>query len=109
MNCESIIAALYVRPVERLELGFGKRMGRGPLHQRVRPGLEPRIFFDDADRLDAVEKVIALQERRVAGIDQRKFRAVEERSRALSRAPSPNARSPPAFRDRPVVALFVAA
>ena len=39
--------------------------------------------LDQADRPDAVEEKIALQERRIGRIDQRIFRAVEQRPGAL--------------------------
>src|SRR5215831_14959593 len=46
--------------------------------------LEPWISVDDTERLNAIEEEIALQERRIGGVHQRVFRAVEERShRAL--------------------------
>ena len=61
----------------------GNECVEGRCHQRVGPGLQPRIFLDQADRPDAVEEEIALQERRIGGIDQRIFRAVEERAAAL--------------------------
>ena len=77
------VPALDVRPVQRLEFGLGERMRRGPLQQRLRPRLQPRVFPDQADRPDAVEEEIALQERRIGGVDQRIFRAVEQRPRAL--------------------------
>src|SRR6185312_17139128 len=59
-------------------------MGGGTLDERLRPRLEPWEFVDDAERLDAVEEEVALQERRVGGIDQRILCAVEQRTgRAL--------------------------
>src|SRR5215831_19860323 len=58
-------------------------MGRWARHQRLAPSLEARVVLDQADRPNAVEEEVALQERRVAGIDQRVGRAVEERAAAL--------------------------
>ena len=53
------VAASDVRPVHRLELGLGKQIRSGPFDQRLGPGLQPRIFLDQADRPDAVEEISA--------------------------------------------------
>src|SRR5438477_12512599 len=64
-------AAPHTLAVHRLELGLREGVGRRPRHQRVGPGLDPRVFLDEADRLYPVEEHVALQERRVGGGDQR--------------------------------------
>ena len=101
---------LHVQPIKPLELRLRERMRRGPLHQRLGPRLHAREFLDQAERLDAVEVVIALQERRIGRIDQRIFRAVEERPAAgsassarprASRTPAGFSRCPPCTRPRP--------
>ena len=58
-------------------------MGRRPVHQRLGPRLQPRVLLDQAVWLDAFEEHVALQERRIGGIDQGIFGAVEERAAAL--------------------------
>src|SRR6185312_14466260 len=45
--------------------------------ERLAPSPEPREFLDLAEPLDAVDEAIALQEGRIAGIDQRIGGAVE--------------------------------
>ena len=58
-------------------------MGRGPVHQRLGPRLQPREFLYQPIRLDPFEEHVALQKRRIGGIDQGIFGAVEERAAAL--------------------------
>src|SRR5215470_18903923 len=76
--------ALHVGTIERLELAFREGMRRRLFDQCLGPALEPWISVDDTERLNAIEEEIALQERRIGGVHQRVFRAVEERAhRAL--------------------------
>jgi len=66
-----------------LEFVRRERMRRGTPHQCFGPRLQPREFLDVAERADAVEEEVALQERRIGGVDQRIGGAVEERPAAL--------------------------
>ena len=68
-------------------------MSRRPLHQRLGPRLQPRVLLDQAVWLDAFEEHVALQERRIGGIDQGIFGAVEERAAALLVERLPKTRS----------------
>ncbi len=58
-------------------------MRRRPCEQSRAPGPEPRKRLDMAEPLHPVEEGVALQERRVGGIDQRITRAVEIGAAAL--------------------------
>jgi len=55
-------------------------MGRVTIEKCCAPRFEPREFFDVPEPLDAIEKYIALQKRRVGGIDQRVLGTIEKRT-----------------------------
>ena len=58
-------------------------MGRVTIEKCCAPRFEPREFFDVPEPLDAIEKYIALQKRRVGGIDQRVLGTIEKRTAVL--------------------------
>src|SRR5215469_15366867 len=65
-----LISVLQAVPVHRLKLSEGKGVCGGALKKRLHPCLQPRELLDMSELLDSVEEVVALQERRVGGIDQ---------------------------------------
>jgi hypothetical protein len=58
-------------------------MRRSAREQGFAPCLEAREFLDVAEGFDAIEEGVALEERRVGGVDQRIGGAVEEGAGAL--------------------------
>src|SRR5215831_13074985 len=58
-------------------------MSRRPRRQRLGPCLEAWEFLDLAERPNAIEEIVSLQERRIAGVDQRIAWTVEEWPAAL--------------------------
>ena len=60
-------------------------MGGWPREQRLAPGFEAGEALDQAERFHPIQKIVALQERRIGRVDQRVFGAVEKRAAALLR------------------------
>src|SRR5712691_9171942 len=75
-----LVAALEIVAVHRLELGLRERVRRGTREQRVAPGPKPPELLDMAEPLHPVEEDVALQERRIGGVQQRVAGTVEERA-----------------------------
>src|SRR6202035_3535302 len=75
---DPLVAAPHGLAIELFEFGGREGVGRWARHQGLAPRLEAREAFDMAELPDAVEEKIALQERRVGGIDQSVFGAIEE-------------------------------
>src|SRR5262245_36664892 len=80
---DPLVAAAQTLAIHRLELGRREGMRRGARKQRFHPRLQSGVFLDLTKLLDPVEKIIALQKRRVSGVDQRIFGTVEEGSATL--------------------------
>ena len=78
-----LLRRFTARAIELLELGGREASGSMAAPPEPRPRTEPRELLDVAELADAVEEKIALQERRIGGIDQPVSGAVEERAATL--------------------------
>src|SRR5713101_5896775 len=78
-----LVAASEALAIHRLELGGREGMRRLTIEKCLHPRFQARELLDQAELLDPVEEVVALQEGRIGSVDQRVFSAVEEGAAAL--------------------------